>query len=67
MGDNESEDREVMVGDSEWGFIICDRESENIDVLVGVSERVVVGGEHVGELEGVSRPGGSSAGSTQRV
>ena len=66
MGDNESEDMEVMIGDSEW-FIIGDRESENTEMVVGVIEPVVVGSEVGGEGEGVSKSGGNSAGSAHRV
>ena len=65
MGDNESDDKQVMVGDSEWTFIIGDSESENTGMLIGVSERVVVMTETGGE--GESRPDDNCASSDHRV
>ena len=65
MGDNESDDKEVVNGDSEWTFIIGDSVSGDMGMLVEVSGHVVVVIET--GVEGVSRPDGSSAGSVHSV
>ena len=65
MGDNESDDKEVVNGDSEWTFIIGDSVSGDMGMLVEVSGHVVVMIET--GVVGVSRPDGNSAGSVHSV
>ena len=65
MGDSESDDKEVVVGDRECTFIIGDSVSGDMGILVGVSGHVVAMIET--GVVGVSRPDGNSAGSVHSV